>query len=227
MSDTATDPAIDFDGSAYDLEFFLDPMCPFAWQTSRWIVRVAELRNLRIGWRFISLKVINEQNDAVSEDYKRGAAVGHGYLRILAAAREKLGNEAVGDLYTAWGERLWASPDVQKIFQGENPVSAAVILADLGLPEELAAETDNEARDALLVAESNLAFERTGPDVGTPIITYGNGGNSLFGPVISSLPSDEDAVRIYDALRVLVDFPAFSEVKRTKRPPLDLPAFRS
>jgi len=227
MSDTTTDPAVDFDASAYDLEFFLDPMCPFAWQTSRWLVRVAELKDLKIGWRFISLQVINEQNDTVSEDYRKGAAIGHGYLRVLAAARAKLGNDAVGDLYTGWGERLWSSPDVRAIFQGENPVSASAILAEIGLPAELADEADEDSWDELIVAESNLAFERTGPDVGTPIITYGEGGNSLFGPVISSVPDDDEAVRIYDALRVLVDFPQFSEIKRTKRPPLDLPAFNN
>ena len=78
----------------------------------------------------------------------------------------------------------------------------------------------------MLRAESDEAFARTGPDVGTPIITYDPPtGNSLFGPVISSIPDDEQAVAFYDALRTFVDFPAFSELKRTKRAPLDLPLY--
>ena len=80
--------------------------------------------------------------------------------------------------------------------------------------------------DEVLRAESDEAFRRTGPDVGTPIITYDPpNGNSLFGPVISSVPEDDDALRLYDALRTMVDLESFSELKRSKRPPLDLPVF--
>ncbi len=82
------------------------------------------------------------------------------------------------------------------------------------------------AWDALIRAESDEAFRRTGPDVGTPIITFGGrDGNSLFGPVISSVPDDETSLAIYDAVRVLVDQPTFSELKRSARAQLDLPIF--
>ena len=96
---SASPPAIaELDGGPYDIEFFFDPACPFAWQTSVWIRRVQELRGIRVGWRFISLKIINEEKelpDTMREAHRRGLR----YHRICAAARAELGNDAVGDLY--------------------------------------------------------------------------------------------------------------------------------
>ncbi|MGN6692880.1 MAG: mycothiol-dependent nitroreductase Rv2466c family protein, partial [Aquihabitans sp.] len=104
-------------------------------------------------------------------------------------------------------------------------VDPKAILAALDLPAELAGAMDDDGRDAVIATESDEAFRRTGDDVGTPIITYLPSGNSLFGPVISSIPDDETSVGFYDALRTFADFPQFSELKRTKRAPLELPLF--
>lgn len=215
-------------GGPYDVEFFFDPGCPFAWQTSVWIRRVAELRDIKVGWRFISLRFINEHRDlppAMVEAQDRGLR----YHRICAAARERLGNDAVGQLYQAYGERFWyeriEGEFTAKFAAAAENVDPKVVLSDLGLPDDLLAEADNDAWDALIRAESDEAFRRTGDDVGTPIITYDPpSGNSLFGPVISDVPADDETVlAFYDALRVFADYPGFSELKRTKRPPLDLP----
>lgn len=217
-------------GGPYDVEFFFDPGCPFAWQTSVWIRRVAELRDVKIGWRFISLRHINRDNELppqMVEAQERGLR----YHRVCAAARAELGNDAVGQLYRAWGERYWygkAEGDlIARLAAAVESVSIPEILADLDLPASLADAADDPSWDEVIVAESDEAFRRTGPDVGTPIITYDPPhGNSLFGPVISAVPDDERAVAFYDALRVFVDFPEFSELKRTDRKPLDLPLFR-
>lgn len=223
MADETTLPALP--GGPYDLEFFFDPGCPFAWQTSVWIRRVAELRELEVGWRFISLKFINEGSEQ-SEEMLRAQERGLRYHRICAAARDKLGNDAVGDLYRAWGERFWYDPAggelEDRVEAGMQRVDEAEILRDLGLPDHLLEAADDSAYDGVVRAESEEAFRRTGDGVGTPIITY-DSGNSLFGPVISSVPDDETAVAFYDALRTMVDFPGFSELKRSKRPDLDLP----
>jgi len=230
-TDASTDTAIaDLPGGPYDLEFFFDPGCPFAWQTSVWIRRVAELKGVNIGWRFISLKFINEDKDlpaAMVEAQVRGLR----YHRICAAAREELGNDAVGQLYQAWGEQYWygddASGDLMERFaNAAASTDPAAIVASLGLPEHLLAAADDDSWDTLIRAESDEAFRRTGPDVGTPIITYDPPtGNSLFGPVISSIPDDETSVAFYEALRTFADFKGFSELKRTARAPLDLPLF--
>ena len=219
----------DLDGGPHDLEFFLDPGCPFAWLTSVWIRRVAALRDIGVGWRFISLRHINagkEHPQAMLDAQTRS----HRYLRVCAAARDRLGNEAVGELYRVWGERLWYEPSngdlASRFADAMHRLETASILDELGFPADLAAAADDEAWDAVLAAESDEAFRRTGPDVGTPIITYGFGGTSLFGPVISSVPDDDETVlALYDAMRTVSAFPGFSELKRTARPPLDLPLF--
>lgn len=226
-TDTVPAPAVaDLPGGPYDLEFFFDPGCPFAWQTSVWIRRVAELKGISVGWRFISLKFINEGQDQ-SPERAKASERGLRFHRITAAARERLGNDAVGALYRAYGEAYWYTSaegewDVRAA-EAADRVDPAKLIADLGLPADLADAADYDSYDALIRAESEEAFRRTGEDVGTPIITFTSSQNSLFGPVISSIPDDDLAVQFYDALRVFVDFGAFSELKRTKRAPLDLP----
>lgn len=231
MSADPDAPLAPLPGGPYDVEFFFDPGCPFAWQTSRWIRRVAELRSIAVGWRFISLAYINEGKEP-SDEMRAAHERTRGYHRICAAARDRLGNDAVGALYEAYGDRFWATTADgefgDKMAAAAANVDPAKILADLGLPGDLIEAADDEAWDDVLRAESDEAFRRTGSDVGTPILTYDPPtGNSLFGPVISTLPDDEDAVRFYDALRVFVDFPAFSELKRSARQPLDLPLLQA
>jgi hypothetical protein len=232
-SEMTTSPAPaavpDIPGGPYDLEFFFDPGCPFAWQTSVWIRRVAELRGLGIGWRFISLRFINEDKE-LSEGMVRAQERGLRFHRVCAAARDQLGNDAVGGLYRSFGERFWYGSAEGGFGERMSAAGAAtepgLIVRELGLPEELLAAADDTGWDTLIRAESEEAFRRTGPDVGTPIITYDPPtGNSLFGPVISDIPDDETAVKFYDALRTFADFPGFSELKRTHRAPIDLPLF--
>jgi 2-hydroxychromene-2-carboxylate isomerase len=219
------------DDGPHDVEFFFDPGCPFAWQTSVWIRRVAELRDIKIGWRFISLRFINEGADqppGMVEAQERGLR----YHRICAAARDKLGNAAVGELYRAWGERHWYAAGegelLGRLAARAKSVDPVEIVRSLGLPPELSEAADDDSWDGLIRAETDEAFRRTGAGVGTPIITYDPPtGRSLFGPVISEVPDDETALAFYDALRVFVDFPGFSELKRTDRAPIDLPLLRS
>jgi len=229
MSATAAIPIPELDGGPHDVEFFFDPGCPFAWQTSVWIRRVAELRGIRIGWRFISLRFVNEKADLAPEMVEAQER-GLRYHRICAAARHQFGNEAVAQLYAGWGERYWYRPAegdlMSRLVARAKEVDPADIVRSLGLPDSLLGATDDDSWDELIRAESDEALRRTGPEVGTPIITYDPPtGNSLFGPVISEVPDDETAVAFYDALRTFADFRGFSELKRTDRAPLDLPVF--
>jgi 2-hydroxychromene-2-carboxylate isomerase len=227
ISDAPTVP--DIPGGPYDLEFFFDPGCPFAWVTSVWARRVAELRGISIGWRFVSLKFINEHKD-FPEGMKRAQARGLQYHRLCAAARAELGNDAVGDLYRAYGERYWYGEfegDVgARLHAAAAASEPAHIVADLGLPTDLLAHLDDDSWDPLIRAESDEAFRRTGPDVGTPIMSFAPPtGNSFFGPVISSVPDDETSLKLFDAMEVLGSIPAFSEIKRSARSAIDLPIF--
>lgn len=229
-SDDTPTPLPELPDGPHDVEFFFDPGCPFAWQTSVWLRRVQELTGISIGWRFISLRFINEDND-VPEAMLEAQLRGLRYHRICAAARQKLGNDAVGELYRAWGDRYWYTPStstdlLDRLSDATARTDPAEIVASLDLPPSLLDAADDESWDLLIRAESDEAFRRTGPDVGTPIITYDPPhGNSLFGPVISEIPDDDTAVAFYEALRVFADFKGFSELKRTDRAPLDLPLF--
>ena len=218
----------DLPGGPYDLEFFFDPGCPFAWQTSVWIRRVVELRGVRVGWRFISLTFLNEGREepvpGMREAHERGLA----FHRICAAARAAFGNEAVGDLYRSWGDAFWyeerPGEGLEKVVEAFAATDPAAVVASVGLPESLLAAADDDSWDGLIRAETTEALRRTGDDVGTPIITFDPPtGNSLFGPVISSVPDDETCLAFYDALRTFVDVQEFSELKRSARAPLDLP----
>ena len=214
-------------GGPHDLEFFLDPMCPFAWQTSVWIRRVAELRDLRIGWRFVSLHVIHENDAEPSPNYvgilRRGLEV----HRVLAALRAEYGNDEVGWLYESWGRHLWYGEAGSSVGERAQAIDVVELLNEADLPSSLADAVTDDSFDHVLRAETALAFARAGDDLGTPIITYGPpDGPSFFGPVISSIPTDADALAIYDSLRTLAAFPDFAEIKRTKRPDLDLPVLR-
>jgi 2-hydroxychromene-2-carboxylate isomerase len=214
-------------GGPYDLEFFLDPVCPFAWQTSVWVRRVAELRSLDIGWRFISLYVIHEHDEGGSPAMAAARERGLQLHRVLDAVRNAHGNASVGRLYEAWGKQLWygdprtSPPDVAQT------IDFAALLTAEGVPAELADAATDDSHDAVIRAETALAFERAGDDLGTPIITWNPPhGRSFFGPVISTIPSDDDALTLYDTLHTLAEFPGFAELKRSKRPALDLPVLR-
>ncbi|MFO7779261.1 MAG: DsbA family protein [Nitriliruptoraceae bacterium] len=209
-----------------DVELYVDPVCPYCWQTSKWLRQVQRLEGLDVGWRFISLKMVNEDAgyDGMPEDYPAVHAQGTRMLRVLAAAREQAGNEAVGALYAAIGEEIWERPApppgdfdaVLSAHAGEVDVRPALVR--VGLPEVLAAAAEDEAHDLVLRQETEQALARAGEEVGTPIVVFDPpDGPGFFGPVISHLPSDEDAVAYYRALELLAGWSGFAELKRSLR----------
>lgn len=201
-----------------DVDFFLDPVCPWAWITSRWIVEVAEQRDLAVTWRFLSLRLLNADKDYATHfppGYTEGHTLGLRLLRVAAATREAEGNGAVGRLYAELGRRIHR-PGAGLMQLGEGGLDKA--LAAAGLPAELAAARDDERFDAVLREETALALDRAGPDVGTPVVTFGPpDGPSFFGPVISRVPRGAEAVELWDATERLARFPGFAELKRALR----------
>ena len=218
---------------SHDLEFFFNPVCPYAWQASVWIRRVAELRDLTIRWRFVCLTLANEmrKDGRVGPSGTDDTRTGKRLLRIAAAVRDAGGNDAVGALYRAWGEAIWYESGDPRDCEGREGwetfgVDLAAELAELGLDPALAEAAHSSEFEDVITAETMLAFERTGPDVGTPIITYNAVGASFFGPVLPIPPErDEDALRLYDLVSELAGYGGFTELKRSKRPPLALPSF--
>ena len=214
-----------------DLEFFWDPICPFAWQTSRWLRRVAELRGLTVDWRFINLSILNEARDydaEFPEGYREGHDKGRRMLRVAASVRAAEGPGALDALYEALGRSIWQvvpEPGTDPRAHVATDGHLTGVLEAAGLdPAHAGAATDRSWDDELR-AETEEAIGRTGPDVGTPILTFGPpDGPSIFGPVISEVPAtDEECLDLYDTVLALVSNPSFSELKRTNRPTLDLP----
>ena len=215
-----------------DVEFFWDPVCPFAWQTSRWLRRVADLRDLTVDWRFINLSILNEERDydaEFPEGYRESHDRGRRMLRVAAAIRAAEGRDAMDGLYQAFGATIWhrvveEGTDFRASVATADHLAAVLVLA--GLDAEYAAAADDPSHDIVLRDETEAAVARTGRDVGTPILTFGPpDGPSIFGPVISSVPeTDEECLAVYDATVTLCSFSTFSELKRSARPRLDLPA---
>ena len=218
--DIPTTPPGPADG--VDVEFFWDPVCPFAWLTSRWLVEVQAQRPLFVDWRFISLRLINADKDYDTHfppGYEFGHTAGLRMLRVAAHIRHEHGRDAVGALVTAYGQSYFDKPQGSGMRDRlSTPDHLTEVLVAAGYDPAYVASADDTEWDALLHAEGEMALARTGRDVGTPIITHGvPDGVSFFGPVISRIPRGDDAVRLWDAVTELASFPGFAEMKRSLR----------
>lgn len=216
-----------------DLHFYFDPVCPFAWMTSKWVRMVAAQRGCTVDWRFISLRQVNAHVDYDAHfppEYEAGHTAGLRLLRVAAATRASRGQAAVGGLYAALGARIFDSEplpggvDEHGVDHRGTSSFLLPVLADAGLPSSLAHALDDESFDAEIRAETDEALSLTGKDVGTPIIHVDPpDGVAFFGPVISRLPSESDAVALWDHVLGLARFPGFAELKRSLRELPQLP----
>ena len=205
-----------------DLDFFFDPVCPWAWITSRWVVEVQELRNYTVSWKFISLKILNQDKmdySAMPVGYKDVHAAGTSCLRVAAKARSAAGNDAVAKVYTALGFSLHNKQE-RELFVADIEGHIAGLLKSAELPVEWASAVHDETFDRLIADETALGLGRTGKDVGTPIITFNPGGlkeASFFGPVISTIPRGEEATKLWDAIETIATSSDMAELKRSLR----------
>jgi len=211
-----------------DLRFWFDPVCPFAWMTSKWVRVVAAQRDYAVDWRFISLRLLNAHVDYDAHfppEYEAGHTAGLRLLRVASRVRDEHGPDAVARFYEASGGRIFETEGGADPAQDTRALAQGV-LADAGLPTGLAAALDEADRDAAIQAETDEALALTGKDVGTPILQFRPPeGTSFFGPVISRLPSGEQAVELWDHVVGLAGFPGFAELKRSLRERPQLPSF--
>lgn len=200
-----------------DVEFFWDPVCPWAWITSQWVREVQQRRELDVDWRFICLRLLNEGKIDYSENerYAEGHGRGLRLLRVANAVRDAGHRDRLGELYERFGTRIHVEREPRTL---DDEAGIAAVLEGLGLDPSLAAAADDASHDAVLEAEKDEALERTGNDVGTPILTFRPpDGPSFFGPVISRIPRGEAAERLWDAITELAEWPGFAELKRSVR----------
>ena len=190
------------------VDFWFDPLCPWAWITSRWMLEVEQVRPVQIRWHVMSLAVLNEGKDDMSERYQELMKQAWGPVRVAIAAEQKFGPEVLGPLYTALGTRFHH----EKAPKDRPTIEAA--LAAAGLPADLAEAMDSTEYDAAVRASHAEGIERVGYEVGTPIISMN--GTSIFGPVVTPIPRGEAAARLWDGVNLVTQTDGFFELKRSR-----------
>ena len=188
-------------------DFWFDPLCPFAWITSRWIGEVEAVRDIKTVWHVMSLSVLNEGRD-LDAGYRELMDRGWGPVRVITAAREQHGDQVVKPLYDAMGTLIHIG--------GEKNFDVVITkaLAECGLPAGLAEAAGSDAFDAQLRASHEEGISLVGQDVGTPVVAFN--GTAFFGPVLTRIPRGERAGELWDATVTLASFPHFFELKRSR-----------
>ena len=200
-------------------DFWFDPLCPWAWITSRWMLEVEQVRDVRARWHVMSLAILNQGRQELSAEYKERMARALGPVRVCIAAEQLQGPDILLPLYTALGTRLHIERRGRE--EGEIEVVLAEALAEVGLPPSLIEATTSTDYDDALAASHRAGMEPVGNDVGTPVIHFN--GKATFGPVVTPAPKGEAAGRLWDGVLLCTGTEGFFELKRTRdrRPSFD------
>jgi 2-hydroxychromene-2-carboxylate isomerase len=190
------------------VDFWFDPICPWAWITSRWMLEVQQVRPVQTVWHVMSLAVLNENKEDMPDRYRELMQSAWGPVRVVIAAEQAHGPEVVGPLYTALGTRF----HLEKAPRDRETIVAA--LAEAGLPASLADAMDSTEYDEAVRASHADGIDRVGYEVGTPVISVN--GASVFGPVISPIPRGEAAGKLWDGVQLVMGTDGFFELKRSR-----------
>lgn len=193
-------------------DFWFDPLCPFAWISSRWILEAEQVRDIEVHWHVMSLAYLNKDKD-IPDSYREMLAPAWGPVRVLIAAQQAHGDQVLLPLYTEMGNRIHLE---QRAIDRELIAEA---VAAVGLPAELVQAMDDPAWDEAVAASHHEGMDAVGSDVGTPTIHVN--GAAFFGPVLSSIPRGEEAGKLWDGCVLVAGFPHFYELKRSRTRDLD------
>jgi hypothetical protein len=189
------------------VDLWVDPLCPWAWITSRWLLEAGQVRNFDIDFHIMSLAVLNDGRD-VSEEYKDLLNKAWGPVRVLIAAQERYGNEVVEPLYSAMGTR--------RHIEGNKDLDDVIVKAlnDVSLDADLALAASSTDYDEALRKSHHAGMDPVGYEVGTPVIHVGD--VAFFGPVVTPAPKGEAAGKLFDGVMLVANTPGFFELKRTR-----------
>jgi predicted DsbA family dithiol-disulfide isomerase len=205
VNDPVTDQLTDTDRTPVD--FWFDPLCPWAWMTSRWLLEVEQVRPIAASWHVMSLAYLNSEKD-IPEDYRKKLEPAWGPVRVAIAASQLEGDRVLLPLYTALGNRIHLQGrDVDRQLIEEA-------LEEVGLPTSLADAADTTAYDEDLKKSHHAGMDQVGMEVGTPVIS--TQGVAFFGPVVTPAPKGEDAGKLWDGVVAVASTPGFFELKRTR-----------
>ena len=194
-------------------DFWFDPLCPFAWVTSRWVLEVEKVRDIEARWHVMSLAYLNQDRD-IPAGYREMLAPAWGPVRVCIAAAERHGDEVLLPLYTALGTRI--HQEGRKLHEQADAGRALIAeaLAEVGLDPALVEAMDDTSLDHAVAKSHHEGMDQVGDDVGTPTIAVN--GTAFFGPVITRVPRGEEAGALWDASVTLASFPYFFELKRSR-----------
>jgi protein-disulfide isomerase-like protein with CxxC motif len=201
------------------VDFWFDPLCPWAWITSRWVLEVERVRDVGAHWHVMSLAILNSRRKDLSEEYKERLERAKGPVRVCIAAEQMKGPDILLPLYTALGRRM----HVERRGRGEGEAEEvmAEALAEVGLPASVVDAATSSDYDDALAASHHAGMDPVGTDVGTPVIHVN--GRAIFGPVVTPAPKGEAAGRLWDGVLLCMGTEGFFELKRTRdqRPSFD------
>lgn len=198
------------------VDFWFDPVCPYSWTASRWLLEVGRLRQVTVRHHVLSLYLLNQDRTDIEPEYRSNIEASRGPAKVATAVVARRGIEALADFYTAFGKRVfdvWRRPTSAEYHE---VIRAA--LAEVGLPAELEDAMESEAHDDAMQASHDEGVALVGRgDVGTPITSFD--GVAFFGPVLNAIPRGEHALQVFEGARSLAAYPQFFELKRTRLQP--------